>query len=143
MMNWVEAGTPITRMCGEWAKANRFQATAISGATGLTFIFEKEYLAHVHAHTLRAPIAELPHDTNVLRELGGEVMEQFSTLAFVHLPLPPGEKILAISYGSDGRRGRIRRPGMIVRNAICLPRRQNKPFLTSARFIPSLLEPSF
>ncbi|KAJ3474782.1 hypothetical protein NLG97_g9699 [Lecanicillium saksenae] len=88
--DWVDNGTPLTRMCGDLIPANRFEITYIKGATGITFIFDKNFLAHLHAHTPKAPVAKLPHDTHVLKQLGGSAMEQFSQLAWVYLPLPPG-----------------------------------------------------
>ncbi|KAJ6786317.1 hypothetical protein PWT90_09328 [Aphanocladium album] len=114
LSDWVDNGTPLTRMCGEVVPANRFQIAYIEGATGITFIFDKNFLAHIHAHTPKSTVAELPHDTHVLKQLGGTAMEQFSHLACVYLPLPPGEKLLAIGWGTDGRTHRIRRPGLIA-----------------------------
>lgn len=104
----------MTRMCGEYAPANRLLAAPLEGATGVSFIFDKRFLAYIHSHTPRQPIADLPSDTEVLQELGGHAMQQFERLTWVYLPLPPGEKILSISYASDEDKPRINRPAMIV-----------------------------
>lgn len=112
--DWVDIGASLSRMCGHAVPANRFRVSYLRGATGVTFIFHSTFLVQIHAHTPRNPIAGLPHDTHILKEIGGSPMDQFSDLAWVYLPLPPGEKILSISLGTDGRTQRIRRPGLIV-----------------------------
>ncbi|TQV96615.1 hypothetical protein V2A60_002998 [Cordyceps javanica] len=116
--DWVDNGASSTRMCGQMVPANRFQTAHLGGATGLTFIFHSHFLAHIHAHTPKYPIARLPHDTCVFKEIGGPPMEEFSDLAWIYLPLPAGDKILSIAFGTDGRTQRIQQPGMMIKTKL-------------------------
>lgn len=117
--HWVNNGTPLARMCGEMMSGSRYQIAYVGGASGITFIFDNNFLAHIHAHTPKFPIAELPHETQVLKQLGGQAMQHFRQLSYVYLPLPPGEKLLAISWSTDKKTHRVRRPGLMVN--LCQP----------------------
>ncbi|KAM3515264.1 hypothetical protein MY11210_001157 [Beauveria gryllotalpidicola] len=115
LSGWVEKGAPLARMCGQMAPANRFQTAQLAKATGVTFIFHRNYLAHIHAHSLEYPVARLPHDTEVLADIGGPLMEEFfSSLVWIYLPLPLGEKILSISFGTERGVQRMQQPNILV-----------------------------
>ncbi|ATY61052.1 hypothetical protein A9K55_005974 [Cordyceps militaris] len=114
MSHWVKDGAPLSRFCGQQVSASRFQTAYLEGATGITFVFHNTFLAHIAAHNPRNPLAQLPYDTDVLEEVGGSPMEEFSELAWTYVPLPPGDKILSIGFSTDGWQQRIVRPGMMI-----------------------------
>lgn len=88
------------RFCGHIPQSTRFRTIHVRGVTGLTFFFSFSRVYAIHAHT-----PTMPHAKRTFESLS---KRRQADMAWVYLPIPKGEAIIAFGVRLRRLEGRLK-----------------------------------